>query len=661
VASVRYTYDEVGNRTSEVSERGTTQYTYDEANELKRKAFYANRPMPAVGNPSHPHYMDETTYQYDQNGNRISETENKAGESKQLVTTRYDYDTLNQLTGIQYPEGRKASCAYDPLGRLIESNRPHLPGERPVQAETSRFSYAGHSVIAEWDQAGSPMAEFYHGNGELVAKRLFGRQRDFNRYGVINPHENYLYFQHDALGSVTGLSDSTGAAVMRYRQDAFGTPLAGILEPHNQQLLTEKRFDTQSGLYYFGSRWYDPGSGRFMNQDSYRGALAEPMSLHRYAYVHNNPINMVDEWGYSAQWKPQPKNGFFDWLSSQKIFNAPIGQLGGIGSIGLMGRGTSSEDGESSEGSAVTWEHPSEVVMIDASGAHLIKNDTPSGSKAIEDANLIIHNPVPPALSRMPRAELPPATGKSEFGPEDLLATETISPFAHGLIDNFNELYPDYRPGFLLGGLYDFSYNTTFENPEAVNNAIFAGIFIGSLGELAPGSFPGFRPVIPGGGKAPGRPSVAIENPKPLQPQEKPLLPNSKVEVAPEAEAAGTTVGTTKTSGSKDISIGSKDPYKRPSGYRKGVRDEVWERAKGPDGLVRDPLTGKVMSKDQPWDMGHKPGHEFWKHQQSARERGISREEFLNEYNNPENYRPEIPSSNRGHAGEDKSDTFLGP
>ena len=65
--------------------------------------------------------------------------------------------------------------------------------------------------------------------------------------------------------------------------------------------------------------------------------------------------------------------------------------------------------------------------------------------------------------------------------------------------------------------------------------------------------------------------------------------------------------------------------------------------------------------KDEPWDMGHKPGYEFRKHRDSARRRGIDRKQFLDEHNNPEHYRPELPSSNRSHAGEDATDTYLGP
>lgn len=103
-----------------------------------------------------------------------------------------------------------------------------------------------------------------------------------------------------------------------------------------------------------------------------------------------------------------------------------------------------------------------------------------------------------------------------------------------------------------------------------------------------------------------------------------------------------------------------KKKYKRPSGYRKGLRDKVWENAKDADGKVRDPLTGQVMKRDEPWDMGHKPGYEFRKHQQSAMRRGISRQRFLDEHNTASHFRPELPSSNQGHAGEAPDGVYYG-
>ncbi|RZK33107.1 MAG: hypothetical protein EOO57_13860, partial [Hymenobacter sp.] len=108
--------------------------------------------------------------------------------------------------------------------------------------------------------------------------------------------------------------------------------------------------------------------------------------------------------------------------------------------------------------------------------------------------------------------------------------------------------------------------------------------------------------------------------------------------------------------------------YERPSGYHKGVRDNVWDTAtkadapgtNAPDGNVYDPVTREPMDPADPWDMGHKPGYEFRKHQQSAAERGIGTKQFNKEHNNPDHYRPETPSSNRSHQGEDMTDDYFG-
>ena len=100
--------------------------------------------------------------------------------------------------------------------------------------------------------------------------------------------------------------------------------------------------------------------------------------------------------------------------------------------------------------------------------------------------------------------------------------------------------------------------------------------------------------------------------------------------------------------------------YSRPTHWPAGFKDKVWEKAKDAHGRVRDPVTGRYMSKDQAWDVGHKPGYEFKKHQESAEKRGIDRETFLKEYFNPDHFRPELPSSNRSHKGENKTNEYFG-
>ena len=56
--------------------------------------------------------------------------------------------------------------------------------------------------------------------------------------------------------------------------------------------------DTQTGYYYYGARYYDPGTSIFLSVDP----LAEDYpNWTPYHYVHNNPINLVDPTGMSAQ------------------------------------------------------------------------------------------------------------------------------------------------------------------------------------------------------------------------------------------------------------------------------------------------------------------------------------------------------------------------
>ena len=84
----------------------------------------------------------------------------------------------------------------------------------------------------------------------------------------------------------------------------------------------------------------------------------------------------------------------------------------------------------------------------------------------------------------------------------------------------------------------------------------------------------------------------------------------------------------------------------------------MWADAMDADGNVYDPNTGELLTWDQTtsragqWDMGHLPGQEYSKLWQRYMNDEISKEQFLQEYRNPANYRPESPSANRSHLYE---------
>lgn len=65
----------------------------------------------------------------------------------------------------------------------------------------------------------------------------------------------------------------------------------------NPYKFTGKPLDQESGLYYYGARYYNPSIGRFTTPDVLRGDLSNPLSLNRYTYVRNNPLRYIDPTG----------------------------------------------------------------------------------------------------------------------------------------------------------------------------------------------------------------------------------------------------------------------------------------------------------------------------------------------------------------------------
>jgi RHS repeat-associated protein len=60
---------------------------------------------------------------------------------------------------------------------------------------------------------------------------------------------------------------------------------------------TGEQRDGESGLVYLRARMYDPTIGRFLQRDPYPGGIGAPLSLNRYSYVQNNPVNLIDPSG----------------------------------------------------------------------------------------------------------------------------------------------------------------------------------------------------------------------------------------------------------------------------------------------------------------------------------------------------------------------------
>ncbi len=108
------------------------------------------------------------------------------------------------------------------------------------------------------------------------------------------------YFLYDGHGSVRGLLDTSGLIVpgQVYRFDAYGSaigfdPAAAL----TGLLYSGELYDSQLQLQYLRARWYDLSTGTFNRLDPFFGNLQDPQSLHKYAYVHGDPVQGVDPSG----------------------------------------------------------------------------------------------------------------------------------------------------------------------------------------------------------------------------------------------------------------------------------------------------------------------------------------------------------------------------
>ncbi|MBN2240870.1 MAG: RHS repeat-associated core domain-containing protein [Dehalococcoidales bacterium] len=91
-------------------------------------------------------------------------------------------------------------------------------------------------------------------------------------------------------------------SVMKYMP--YGTVRSG--EIPTDRLFTGQRYD-DTGLYYYGARYYDPEIGRFISPDTIVPDPMNPQSFNRYSYCLNNPLKYIDPTGH---WGEVSENGY---------------------------------------------------------------------------------------------------------------------------------------------------------------------------------------------------------------------------------------------------------------------------------------------------------------------------------------------------------------
>lgn len=282
-----FEYDALGNRSSD----SNGSYSYDPTGQELKEDY-------------------KWRYNYDNNGNLIQKFNKDSGE-----WVGYKYSSENQLVEVLYfPEVLSSTpykvvkYVYDPIGRRVEKSVvDNRSINDPQKTFTRRYVYDGEEIISEIDENNEVLARYTHmglGTDEVLAV-------DVSEAGVsrkIAQSSGSYSFIKDHLGTIREIANSNGNIIQKTHYTSFGE-IKAYTDENDVELVggplvstafayTGREWDNETGLYYYRARYYDPGNGRFLQQDPEPGNTINPITvINRYTYVGNNPVHFVDPTG----------------------------------------------------------------------------------------------------------------------------------------------------------------------------------------------------------------------------------------------------------------------------------------------------------------------------------------------------------------------------
>src|SRR5437588_4833966 len=147
-------------------------------------------------------------------------------------------------------------------------------------------------IVGESDLSGNLTDEYIFFDGERVARK--------STNGV-------FYYFSDHLKTASVITDSSGNIKSESDFYPWGGELQFVNNDSNHYKFTSKERDAETGLDYFGARYYANWTGRFLTPDWAAKAtavpyadFADPQSLNPYTYVRNIPTTKVDADGHTV-------------------------------------------------------------------------------------------------------------------------------------------------------------------------------------------------------------------------------------------------------------------------------------------------------------------------------------------------------------------------
>jgi RHS repeat-associated protein len=294
LASFAYQLGHTGNRISlNETTYGTArnyQWQYDNLYRLTNEVFNASSNLfytyDAVGNrlirQSAIVQLPTASYSYNTNDRLTTDSYDSNGNTIQSAGTNYQYDVMNHVTNVVIG-GDHILMTYDGDG-----NR----ASKTIGATTTYYllddrNPSGYIQVLE-EYTNSSLETVYNYGLDLISEYTLGPL----------PSTNYFIF--DGHGSTRLLTDIAGTIQNAFTYDAYGNLIASNASPQTAYLYSGQQFDFNLGLYLNRARYLNPNTGRFWTIDGEGfGNSEDPLSLHKYLYVGDDPVNGIDPNGHA--------------------------------------------------------------------------------------------------------------------------------------------------------------------------------------------------------------------------------------------------------------------------------------------------------------------------------------------------------------------------
>ena len=221
---------------------------------------------------------------------------------------RWVTDEQNRLTAMTMKTGlptgmirKRLEFTYDYLGRRVQKIvKNNWTGTTGATVTHLKYVYDGHNLIAELDGSAN--------SKPVLSTYVWGLDLSGTTWGaggvggllMIKDGTKTYFPAYDGNGNLSALLDSAdGSLDAKYEYGAFGEPLrvgGTAIAADNPFRFSTKYTDTESGLVYYGFRYYSPSLGRFLNRDP----IGELGGSNLYAFVENDPVNGWDRLGLAG-------------------------------------------------------------------------------------------------------------------------------------------------------------------------------------------------------------------------------------------------------------------------------------------------------------------------------------------------------------------------